>query len=64
MAHGDVLGQLGLEPLLDLRMRAGEGVGAVLSCQLLANGLKIRALAGRVATDFTPQPRTTQRRPW
>ena len=36
MAHGAVLEQLGLEPLLDLRMRAGEGVGAVLSCQLLA----------------------------
>jgi nicotinate-nucleotide--dimethylbenzimidazole phosphoribosyltransferase len=64
MAHGDILGQLGLEPLLDLRMRAGVGVGAVLSCQLLANGLQIRALSGRVATDFTPQPRTTQRRPW
>ena len=31
-AHGAVLEQLGLEPLLDLRMRAGEGVGAVLSC--------------------------------
>jgi nicotinate-nucleotide--dimethylbenzimidazole phosphoribosyltransferase len=59
IAHGDVLGQLGLEPLLDLRMRAGEGVGAVLSCQLLADGLKIRALAGRVATDFNLRARTT-----
>jgi nicotinate-nucleotide--dimethylbenzimidazole phosphoribosyltransferase len=49
-AHGAVLEELGLEPLLDLRMRAGEGVGAVLSCQLLANGLQMRALAGRVAT--------------
>jgi nicotinate-nucleotide--dimethylbenzimidazole phosphoribosyltransferase len=49
MAHGAVLEQLGLEPLLDLRMRAGEGVGAVLSCQLLATGLQMRAMAGRVA---------------
>jgi nicotinate-nucleotide--dimethylbenzimidazole phosphoribosyltransferase len=58
-AHGSVLEQLGLEPLLDLRMRAGEGVGAVLATQLLANGLKMRALAGRVATGFTPRARTT-----
>jgi nicotinate-nucleotide--dimethylbenzimidazole phosphoribosyltransferase len=48
-AHAAVLEQLGLEPLLDLRMRAGEGVGAVLGCQLLASGLQMRALAGRVA---------------
>jgi nicotinate-nucleotide--dimethylbenzimidazole phosphoribosyltransferase len=58
-AHGAVLEQLGLEPLLDLRMRAGEGVGAVLATQLLANGMKMRALAGRVATDLTPRARTT-----
>ncbi len=50
MAHGRVLEELGLEPLLDLRMRAGEGVGAVLSTQLLATALEMRALAGRV--DF------------
>jgi nicotinate-nucleotide--dimethylbenzimidazole phosphoribosyltransferase len=49
LAHGAVLEQLGLEPLLDLRMRAGEGVGAVLSSQLLVNGLRMRAGAGRVA---------------
>ncbi len=49
-AHGAVLEQLGLEPLLDLRMRAGEGVGAVLSTQLLTNGLTMRAIAGRVAS--------------
>jgi len=52
LAHGTVLEQLGAEPLLDLRMRAGEGVGAVLSSQLLANGLRMRAVAGRV----TPTP--------
>jgi nicotinate-nucleotide--dimethylbenzimidazole phosphoribosyltransferase len=48
-AHGAVLEELGLEPLLDLRIRAGEGVGAVLGCQMLASGLRMRALAGRVA---------------
>jgi nicotinate-nucleotide--dimethylbenzimidazole phosphoribosyltransferase len=47
-AHGAVLEHLGLEPLLDLRMRAGEGAGAVLSSQLLATGLRMRAIAGRV----------------
>lgn len=47
-AHSAVLQALGLEPLLDLRMRAGEGVGAVLSSQLLAAGLRLRALAGKV----------------
>jgi nicotinate-nucleotide--dimethylbenzimidazole phosphoribosyltransferase len=49
-AHGLVLEELGLEPLLDLRMRAGEGVGAVLSTRLLATALEMRAVAGRV--DF------------
>ncbi len=47
-AHSAVLEALGLEPLLDLRMRSGEGVGAVLSSQLLTSGLRLRALAGKV----------------
>ncbi len=47
-AHAAVLEELGLEPLLDLRMRAGEGVGAILSSQLLTSGLRLRALAGKV----------------
>ncbi len=34
-AHRRVLDALGLEPLLDLRLRAGEGVGAVLALSLL-----------------------------
>jgi nicotinate-nucleotide--dimethylbenzimidazole phosphoribosyltransferase len=34
-AHRHVLDALGLEPLLDLRLRAGEGVGAVLALSLL-----------------------------
>ena len=33
--HRAVLAALGLEPLLDVRMRAGEGVGAVLATSLL-----------------------------
>jgi nicotinate-nucleotide--dimethylbenzimidazole phosphoribosyltransferase len=41
-AHAAVLTELGLEPLLDLRLRAGEGVGAALACRLLASGLLLR----------------------
>ncbi len=37
-AHGPVLAELGLEPILYLRLRAGEGVGAVLASRLLADG--------------------------
>ncbi|HTW08036.1 MAG TPA: 5,6-dimethylbenzimidazole synthase [Acidimicrobiales bacterium] len=48
-AHAAVLDELGLEPILDLRARAGEGVGAVLCGQLLATALRLRALAGRTS---------------
>ena len=48
-AHRDVLVELGLEPLLDLRLRAGEGVGACLAARLLLTGLEVRATAGRVS---------------
>lgn len=41
-AHPLVLAELGLEPLLSLRIRAGEGVGAVLATRLLLHGLEIR----------------------
>ncbi|MGN6609837.1 MAG: 5,6-dimethylbenzimidazole synthase [Jatrophihabitans sp.] len=47
-AHAAVLLELGLEPLLDLRLRAGEGVGAVLAAQLLRTALRLRASAGRI----------------
>jgi nicotinate-nucleotide--dimethylbenzimidazole phosphoribosyltransferase len=47
-AHRRVLDELGLEPLLDLRLRAGEGVGALLATQLLRTALRARAAAGRV----------------
>jgi nicotinate-nucleotide--dimethylbenzimidazole phosphoribosyltransferase len=46
-AHPAVLGRLGLEPLLDLRLRAGEGVGACLAAGLLLNGLRIRRESAR-----------------
>ncbi|WP_316668146.1 nicotinate-nucleotide--dimethylbenzimidazole phosphoribosyltransferase, partial [uncultured Propionibacterium sp.] len=46
-AHQAVLTELGLEPLLDLRLRAGEGVGAALAAQALLTGLAVRRGAGR-----------------
>lgn len=48
-AHGPVLERLGLEPLLDLRLRAGEGVGAVLASELLLTSLRMRAGAARTS---------------
>jgi nicotinate-nucleotide--dimethylbenzimidazole phosphoribosyltransferase len=41
-AHRLVLDELGLEPLLDLRLRAGEGVGAVLALSLLGHAARAR----------------------
>ena len=46
--HDLVLQALGLEPLLDLRMRAGEGVGAALAAGLLLSGLRMRRETARV----------------
>ncbi|WP_346622738.1 5,6-dimethylbenzimidazole synthase [Blastococcus montanus] len=48
-AHAEVLTELGLEPLLDLRLRSGEGVGAVLGAQLLLTAVRARRTAGRVS---------------
>jgi nicotinate-nucleotide--dimethylbenzimidazole phosphoribosyltransferase len=48
-AHALVLNRLGLEPLLDLRLRAGEGVGACMATRLVLNALTIRRESGRVA---------------
>ena len=48
-AHRLVHVQLGLEPLLSLRFRSGEGVGALLATQLLRSGARLRAQTGRVA---------------
>jgi nicotinate-nucleotide--dimethylbenzimidazole phosphoribosyltransferase len=46
-AHALVLTELGLEPLLSLRLRAGEGVGACLAAGLLLDGLRIRTTTAR-----------------
>ena len=46
-AHAEVLRELGLEPLLSLRMRAGEGVGAVLASSMVLQGLTIRRMSAR-----------------
>jgi nicotinate-nucleotide--dimethylbenzimidazole phosphoribosyltransferase len=43
-AHRRVLDALGLEPLLDLRLRAGEGVGAVLALSLIAQAKRARRM--------------------
>lgn len=48
-AHAAVLEHLGLEPLLDLRLRAGEGVGAALASAMLTSGLKLRRGIGRTS---------------
>ncbi|MGH3408835.1 MAG: nicotinate-nucleotide--dimethylbenzimidazole phosphoribosyltransferase, partial [Streptosporangiaceae bacterium] len=48
-AHLGVLDALGLEPLLDLRLKAGEGVGAVLALSMLTRARQARTLTA--ATD-------------
>jgi nicotinate-nucleotide--dimethylbenzimidazole phosphoribosyltransferase len=48
-AHRGVNSHLGLEPLLSLRLRSGEGVGALLAVQLLRTAAAVRARAARVA---------------
>jgi nicotinate-nucleotide--dimethylbenzimidazole phosphoribosyltransferase len=40
--HAAVLAALGLEPVLDLRLRAGEGVGAVMALSLLRQAARMR----------------------
>lgn len=45
--HEVVLASLGLEPLLDLRLRAGEGVGAALAVGLLRAALEVRFSSAR-----------------
>lgn len=47
VAHRAVLQELGREPLLDLRIRAGEGAGACLATGLLKAAISTRAGTGR-----------------
>jgi nicotinate-nucleotide--dimethylbenzimidazole phosphoribosyltransferase len=49
VGHQLVLEALGLEPLLDLRIRAGEGAGAAMASRLLGTGLHIRSASARTA---------------
>ena len=49
VGHPAVLAALGLEPLLDLRLRAGEGVGAALAVGVLRAGLEVRLTSARTA---------------
>jgi nicotinate-nucleotide--dimethylbenzimidazole phosphoribosyltransferase len=46
-AHVQVLTELGLEPLLDLRLRLGEGSGAALALPLIGLGARLHAEMGR-----------------
>ncbi|MFP5327060.1 MAG: nicotinate-nucleotide--dimethylbenzimidazole phosphoribosyltransferase, partial [Acidimicrobiia bacterium] len=46
-AHSAVLARLGLEPLLDLRFRSGEGAGACLAANLLLHGMRTRSGTAR-----------------
>lgn len=48
-AHAAVLQHLGLEPILDLRLRAGEGVGACMAARLLTDARHMRAQIARTA---------------
>lgn len=57
--HGAVLEALGLEPLLDLRLRAGEGIGALLAAQLLRSALAARATTARVGPSGPSGPSRT-----
>jgi nicotinate-nucleotide--dimethylbenzimidazole phosphoribosyltransferase len=55
-AHQAVLTELGLEPLLDLRLRSGEGVGACLAAQMLLTTLRARQRAARVTESRREVP--------
>jgi nicotinate-nucleotide--dimethylbenzimidazole phosphoribosyltransferase len=50
-AHSIVLQHLGLEPLLDLRIRAGEGAGACLATAVLRASLHLRRETARTRHD-------------
>ena len=50
VAHGVLLTHLGLEPLLDLRLRAGEGIGGVLATRMILDALEARRRVARTTT--------------
>ena len=49
LGHLRILQHLGLSPLLDLRLRAGEGVGAVLAARMVLDTLATRREVARVS---------------
>lgn len=53
-AHALVLAELGQEPLLDLRIRSGEGVGACLAVTLLRTAFNTRAGTAVTADPGAP----------
>lgn len=56
--HALVLRELGLEPLLELRLRAGEGAGAVLAARLVeATGAALARMATFAGASVTRNPR-------
>jgi nicotinate-nucleotide--dimethylbenzimidazole phosphoribosyltransferase len=61
--HPVVLEALGLEPVLDLRLRAGEGAGAAMAVTVLRAGLRIRAQAARVEAARVEAARVEARFP-
>ncbi len=50
LGHDLILQHLGLTPLLDLRLRAGEGVGAVMATRLVLDAISMRRTVGRVSS--------------
>jgi nicotinate-nucleotide--dimethylbenzimidazole phosphoribosyltransferase len=64
--HAVVMERLGLQPLLDLDLRLGEGTGAALAMQLIDAAVRVRdematfdsaAVSGPVGTVEPPRPR-------
>jgi nicotinate-nucleotide--dimethylbenzimidazole phosphoribosyltransferase len=53
--HGAVLERLGLEALLRVRLRAGEGVGAAHACRMLLDAAAARAATARTTNRSCPQ---------
>jgi nicotinate-nucleotide--dimethylbenzimidazole phosphoribosyltransferase len=59
-AHERVLSYLGIEPLLTLRLRAGEGVGAMLAVQIVLTAATVRRDVGRVVSEPAGDGRVTR----
>ena len=50
LGHDLILQHLGLTPLLDFRLRAGEGVGAVMATRLVLDAISMRRTVGRASS--------------